>query len=90
MNFVYMATVPAQIRHLVDRAVRIAKTERTVTATVYLAGAPQTAKAVVSASGAVRLYASANPPTTDALARTSKTLARNANMTHPASVAVLT
>ena len=30
-EFVYMATVPAQIRHLVDRAVRIAKTERTVT-----------------------------------------------------------
>jgi len=30
-EFVYMASVPAQIRHLVDRAVRIAKTERTVT-----------------------------------------------------------
>lgn len=30
-EFVHMATVPTQMRHLVDRAVRIAKTERTVT-----------------------------------------------------------
>lgn len=30
-NFVHMATVPAQIRHLVDRAIRIAQAERTVT-----------------------------------------------------------
>jgi pyruvate dehydrogenase (quinone) len=30
-DYVHMATVPAQIRHLVDRAVRIAKAERTVT-----------------------------------------------------------
>jgi len=30
-EFVYTASVPAQIRHLVDRAVRIAKSERTVT-----------------------------------------------------------
>ncbi len=30
-DFVHMATVPAQVRHLIDRAVRIAKAERTVT-----------------------------------------------------------
>jgi pyruvate dehydrogenase (quinone) len=30
-EYVHMATVPAQVRHLVDRAVRIAKAERTVT-----------------------------------------------------------
>jgi pyruvate dehydrogenase (quinone) len=30
-EYVQMASVPAQIRHLVDRAVRIAKTQRTVT-----------------------------------------------------------
>lgn len=30
-QFVHMATVPAQIRHLVDRAIRIAQAERTVT-----------------------------------------------------------
>src|SRR5690242_5859334 len=30
-EYVHMASVPAQIRHLIDRAVRIAKTERTVT-----------------------------------------------------------
>ncbi|MGJ0391802.1 MAG: thiamine pyrophosphate-requiring protein [Methylocystis sp.] len=30
-DFVQMATVPAQVRHLIDRAVRIAKAERTVT-----------------------------------------------------------
>src|SRR5438552_9602485 len=30
-EYVQMASVPAQIRHLVDRAVRIAKDERTVT-----------------------------------------------------------
>jgi pyruvate dehydrogenase (quinone) len=30
-DYVHMATVPQQIRHLVDRAVRIAKAERTVT-----------------------------------------------------------
>lgn len=30
-NYIHMATVPEQIRHLVDRAIRIAKAERTVT-----------------------------------------------------------
>ena len=30
-DYIHMATVPSQIRHLVDRAVRIAKAERTVT-----------------------------------------------------------
>lgn len=30
-EYVHMATVPAQIRHLVDRAIRIAQAERTVT-----------------------------------------------------------
>jgi pyruvate dehydrogenase (quinone) len=30
-EYVYMASVPEQVRHLVDRAVRIAYTERTVT-----------------------------------------------------------
>ncbi|WKB53162.1 thiamine pyrophosphate-requiring protein [Eleftheria terrae] len=30
-EFVHMATVPAQVRHLVDRAVRIARDQRTVT-----------------------------------------------------------
>ncbi len=30
-EYVHMATIPAQIRHLVDRAVRIARVERTVT-----------------------------------------------------------
>lgn len=30
-DFVQMATTPAQVRHLIDRAVRIAKAERTVT-----------------------------------------------------------
>jgi pyruvate dehydrogenase (quinone) len=30
-EYVHMATAPAQVRHLVDRAVRIAKAERTVT-----------------------------------------------------------
>ena len=30
-DYVHMATVPSQMRHLVDRAVRIAKAERTVT-----------------------------------------------------------
>ncbi len=30
-NYVHVASVPAQIRHLVDRAIRIAKAERTVT-----------------------------------------------------------
>ncbi len=33
-EYVHMATVPAQIRHLVDRAVRIAKAERTVTCVI--------------------------------------------------------
>ncbi len=33
-EYVHMAMVPAQIRHLVDRAVRIAKTERTVTCVI--------------------------------------------------------
>src|ERR1700761_5669044 len=30
-EFVHMATMPSQMRHLVDRAIRIAKAERTVT-----------------------------------------------------------
>lgn len=30
-NYVHVASVPAQIRHLIDRAIRIAKAERTVT-----------------------------------------------------------
>ncbi len=30
-EYVFMASVPAQVRHLVDRAIRIAKAERTVT-----------------------------------------------------------
>lgn len=30
-DYVHMATVPSQIRHLIDRAIRIAKAERTVT-----------------------------------------------------------
>ena len=33
-EYVHMATVPAQIRHLIDRAVRIAKAERTVTCVI--------------------------------------------------------
>lgn len=33
-EYVHMASVPAQIRHLVDRAVRIAKAERTVTCVI--------------------------------------------------------
>src|SRR5947199_6527950 len=33
-EYVYMASSPAQIRHLVDRAIRIAKVERTVTCLV--------------------------------------------------------
>jgi pyruvate dehydrogenase (quinone) len=33
-EFVHMATLPQQIRHLTDRAIRIAKTERTVTCIV--------------------------------------------------------
>ncbi|MCE8015768.1 thiamine pyrophosphate-requiring protein [Halomonas sp. MCCC 1A17488] len=33
-EFVYMATSPAQVRHLIDRAMRIALSERTVTAIV--------------------------------------------------------
>src|SRR5690625_2559601 len=34
-EYVHMATSPAQVRHLVDRAVRIAKDQRTVTALVF-------------------------------------------------------
>ena len=30
-EYVHMASTPAQIRHLIDRAIRIAKAERTVT-----------------------------------------------------------
>jgi len=33
-DYVHMATVPAQIRHLMDRAIRIAKAERTVTCVI--------------------------------------------------------
>ena len=33
-EFVHMATVPAQVRHLIDRAVRIAKDQRTVTCVI--------------------------------------------------------
>jgi pyruvate dehydrogenase (quinone) len=33
-EYVHMATVPAQVRHLIDRAVRIAKAERTVTCVI--------------------------------------------------------
>lgn len=33
-EFVQMATVPSQVRHLIDRAVRIAKAERTVTCVI--------------------------------------------------------
>ena len=33
-EYVHMASVPAQIRHLIDRAIRIAKAERTVTCVV--------------------------------------------------------
>ena len=32
---VHMCTVPAQVRHLVDRAIRIAKAERTVTCIIF-------------------------------------------------------
>jgi pyruvate dehydrogenase (quinone) len=34
-EFVHMATSPAQVRHLVDRAVRIARDERTVTCLIF-------------------------------------------------------
>jgi pyruvate dehydrogenase (quinone) len=34
-EYVHMATVPAQVRHLVDRAIRIAKAERTVTCIIF-------------------------------------------------------
>jgi pyruvate dehydrogenase (quinone) len=34
-EFVHMATVPSQVRHLVDRAVRIAKARRTVTCLIF-------------------------------------------------------
>lgn len=34
-EYVHMATVPAQVRHLVDRAIRIAKAERTVTSLIF-------------------------------------------------------
>ncbi|WP_230849102.1 thiamine pyrophosphate-requiring protein [Legionella saoudiensis] len=33
-EYVYMASTPAQVRHLVDRAIRIAKAERTVTCVI--------------------------------------------------------
>ncbi len=33
-EFVQMATVPSQVRHLIDRAIRIAKAERTVTCVI--------------------------------------------------------
>src|ERR1700747_2731194 len=34
-QYVHMATTPEQVRHLVDRAVRIARVERTVTCVVF-------------------------------------------------------
>ncbi|MBA3832351.1 MAG: thiamine pyrophosphate-requiring protein [Chthoniobacterales bacterium] len=34
-DYVHMCTVPAQVRHLVDRAIRIAKAERTVTCIIF-------------------------------------------------------
>jgi pyruvate dehydrogenase (quinone) len=34
-EYVHMATTPAQVRHLVDRAVRIAQSERTVTCIIF-------------------------------------------------------
>ncbi len=34
-EYVHMATTPAQVRHLVDRAIRIAKAERTVTCIIF-------------------------------------------------------
>ena len=34
-SYVQMCTVPAQVRHLVDRAIRIAKAERTVTCLIF-------------------------------------------------------
>lgn len=46
-EYVHMATDPAQVRHLIDRAIRIARTERTVTC-VILPNDLQTLKAVES------------------------------------------
>ena len=34
-EYVHMASTPAQVRHLVDRAIRIAKAERTVTCIIF-------------------------------------------------------
>jgi pyruvate dehydrogenase (quinone) len=34
-DYIQMCTVPAQVRHLVDRAIRIAKAERTVTCLIF-------------------------------------------------------
>ena len=34
-EYVHMATAPAQVRHLVDRAIRIAIAERTVTCIIF-------------------------------------------------------
>ena len=34
-SYIHMCTVPAQVRHLVDRAIRIAKAERTVTCLIF-------------------------------------------------------
>jgi pyruvate dehydrogenase (quinone) len=34
-EYVHMCTVPAQVRHLVDRSIRIAKAERTVTCLIF-------------------------------------------------------
>jgi pyruvate dehydrogenase (quinone) len=34
-EYIHMCTVPAQVRHLVDRAIRIAKAERTVTCLIF-------------------------------------------------------
>lgn len=46
-DYVHMATHPAQVRHLIDRAVRIAKAERTVTC-VILPNDLQTQEAVTT------------------------------------------
>src|SRR5690606_16305908 len=46
-EYVHMATDPAQVRHLIDRAIRIARTERTVTC-VILPNDLQTLTAVES------------------------------------------
>ena len=44
-EYVHMVTAPEQVRHLVDRALRIAKAERTVTCLIF-PGDVQTLEAV--------------------------------------------